>query len=80
MGQQPPELTAEAFAKRIDLPLLWNEQLQATGRPMQVFDRFSRSWSRTSFELNGPASPANGEIARRLPTNYSKSTFSGAAR
>jgi hypothetical protein len=44
------------------------------------FDRFSTSCPRTSFELNGPASLANGEIARRLPTHYSKSTFSGAAR
>ncbi len=35
-GHQPPELTAEALAKRIDLPLLWHEQLQATDRPMQV--------------------------------------------
>jgi hypothetical protein len=35
-GHQPPELTAEALAKRIDLSLLWNEQLQATDRPMQV--------------------------------------------
>jgi hypothetical protein len=28
--------------------------------------------------MNGPASLASREIARRLPTNYSKSTFSGA--
>ena len=35
-GQQAPELTAEALAKRIDLPLLWNEQLQATDRSLQV--------------------------------------------
>jgi len=35
-GHQPPELTAEALAKRIDLSLLWNEQLQATDRPMQL--------------------------------------------
>jgi len=35
-GRQPPELTAEALAKRIDLPVLWNEQLQATARPIQV--------------------------------------------
>jgi hypothetical protein len=35
-GHQPPELTAEALAERIDLPLLWNQQLQATYRTMQV--------------------------------------------
>ena len=30
-GRQPPELTAEALAERIDLPLLWTEQEQAVG-------------------------------------------------
>ena len=30
-GNQPPELTAEALAERIDLPLLWNAQEQAVG-------------------------------------------------
>jgi len=25
-GSQPPDLTAEALAERIDLPLLWTEQ------------------------------------------------------
>jgi site-specific DNA recombinase len=30
-GNQPPELTAEAFAERIDLPLLWTAQEQAVG-------------------------------------------------
>ncbi len=32
----PVKLTAEALAKRIDLSLLWNEQLQAIDRPTQV--------------------------------------------
>jgi hypothetical protein len=43
-----------------------------------MFDRFSRSWPRTSFEMNGPASLTNREIARSLRTNYSKPTFSAA--
>jgi site-specific DNA recombinase len=30
-GGQPPELTAEALAERIDLPLLWTAQEQAVG-------------------------------------------------
>ncbi|MGO9454930.1 MAG: recombinase family protein [Candidatus Binataceae bacterium] len=30
-GNQPPELTAEALAERIDLPLLWTAQQQAVG-------------------------------------------------
>ena len=30
-GNQPPELTAEALAERIDLPLLWAAQEQAVG-------------------------------------------------
>jgi site-specific DNA recombinase len=30
-GRQPPELTAEALAERIELPLLWTEQEQAVG-------------------------------------------------
>jgi site-specific DNA recombinase len=30
-GDQPPELTAEALAERIDLPLLWTAQEQAVG-------------------------------------------------
>jgi site-specific DNA recombinase len=28
-GKQPPDLTAEALAERIHLPLLWTEQEQA---------------------------------------------------
>jgi len=27
-GSQPPDLTAETLAERIDLPLLWTEQEQ----------------------------------------------------
>jgi len=30
-GNQPPELTAEALAKRLDLPLFWTAQAQAVG-------------------------------------------------
>ena len=30
-GHQPPELTAKALTKRIELPLLWNEQERAVG-------------------------------------------------
>jgi hypothetical protein len=30
-GRQPPELTAEALAERIDLPLLWTAQEEAVG-------------------------------------------------
>ena len=30
-GEQPPELTAEALAERIDLPLLWTAQAKAVG-------------------------------------------------
>jgi site-specific DNA recombinase len=30
-GNQPPELTAEALAERIELPLLWTAQEQAVG-------------------------------------------------
>ena len=30
-GDQPPELTAEALAERIDLPLLWTAQAKAVG-------------------------------------------------
>ena len=30
-GNQPPELTAEALAERIDLPLLWTAQAKAVG-------------------------------------------------
>jgi site-specific DNA recombinase len=30
-SNQPPELTAEALAERIDLPLLWTAQEQAVG-------------------------------------------------
>jgi hypothetical protein len=30
-GRQPPELTAEALAERIDLPLLWTAQEDAVG-------------------------------------------------
>jgi len=30
-GNQPPDITAEALAERIDLPLLWTEQEQAVG-------------------------------------------------
>ena len=30
-GVQPPELTAEALAERIDLPLLWTAQAKAVG-------------------------------------------------
>ncbi len=30
-GNQPPELTAEALAEPIDLPLLWTAQEQAAG-------------------------------------------------
>jgi hypothetical protein len=30
-GNQPPELTAEALAERIDLPLLWTAQAKAMG-------------------------------------------------
>jgi site-specific DNA recombinase len=30
-GSQPPELTAEALAERIDLPLLWTAQETAVG-------------------------------------------------
>ena len=30
-GNQPPELTAEALAERIDLPLFWTAQEQAVG-------------------------------------------------
>ena len=32
-GDQPPELTAEALAERIDLPLLWAAQAKAVGLP-----------------------------------------------
>jgi len=31
VGDQPPELTAEALAERVDLPLLWNAQEEAVG-------------------------------------------------
>jgi len=30
-GRQPPELTAEALAERIDLPLFWTAQEEAVG-------------------------------------------------
>ena len=30
-GDQPPELTAEGLAERIDLPLLWTAQEKAVG-------------------------------------------------
>jgi hypothetical protein len=30
-GDQPPELTAEALAEQIELPLLWTTQEQAVG-------------------------------------------------
>ena len=30
-GEQPPQLTAEALAERIDLPLLWTAQEKAVG-------------------------------------------------
>ena len=30
-GDQPPELTAEVLAERIDLPLLWTAQAKAVG-------------------------------------------------
>jgi hypothetical protein len=30
-GSQPPDLTAETLAERIDLPLLWTAQEQAVG-------------------------------------------------
>ena len=30
-GRQPPELTAEALAERIDLPLLWTKQEEVVG-------------------------------------------------
>ena len=30
-GNQPPELTAEALAERIELPLLWTAQERAVG-------------------------------------------------
>jgi site-specific DNA recombinase len=30
-GKQPPQLTAEALAERIDLPVLWTAQAQAVG-------------------------------------------------
>ncbi len=30
-GRQPPELTAETLAERIEFPLLWTEQEQAVG-------------------------------------------------
>ncbi len=30
-GDQPPELTAEALAERIDLPLFWTAQAKAVG-------------------------------------------------
>jgi hypothetical protein len=30
-GDQPSELTAEALAERIDLPLLWTAQAKAVG-------------------------------------------------
>jgi site-specific DNA recombinase len=30
-GRQPPELTAEALAERIELPLLWTEQERTDG-------------------------------------------------
>jgi hypothetical protein len=30
-GDEPPELTAEALAERIDLPLLWTAQAKAVG-------------------------------------------------
>jgi hypothetical protein len=30
-GDQPPELTAEALAERIDLPLLWTARAKAVG-------------------------------------------------
>jgi hypothetical protein len=30
-GDQPPQLSAEALAERIDLPLLWTAQEQAVG-------------------------------------------------
>jgi site-specific DNA recombinase len=30
-GRQPPELTTEALAERIDLPLLWTKQEEVVG-------------------------------------------------
>jgi hypothetical protein len=30
-GDEPPELTAEALAERIELPLLWTAQAKAVG-------------------------------------------------
>jgi site-specific DNA recombinase len=30
-GDQPPELTAQALAERIDIPLLWTAQAKAVG-------------------------------------------------
>src|ERR1035441_3139174 len=30
-GHQPPELTAKALTKRIELPLIWSEQERAVG-------------------------------------------------
>lgn len=30
-GNQPPEITAEALAERIDLPVLWTEPEKALG-------------------------------------------------
>src|SRR5216684_4120343 len=50
-GHQPPELTAEALAKRIDLPLLWNEQLLNAMKPRhaRIFAHYcgecSTSWT-----------------------------------
>jgi hypothetical protein len=54
-GNQPPELTAEALAKRIDLPLLWTAQaplgspastrLRIASTETSCIDRWSESYS-----------------------------------
>ena len=87
-GNQPTELTAEALAKRIDLPLLWTRKNKQWESPSPLASITSAlSWLSTSpnrslscVEHDGTASLANRDFGRVLRANQQKVVFSGAAK
>ena len=65
-GNQPPELTAEALAERIELPLLWTAQEQAVGNRLVRL----RSIHFRTF----PAKPVSASILSRFRHGWNRLT------
>jgi hypothetical protein len=88
-GNQPPELTAEALAERIDLPLLWTAQEQAVGIAQSacvdhfrtiLAEHLGESVLCRASRMDGTASLANRDFGCIMRASSPKMVFSGAAQ